>query len=61
MKKLLCKFANWILRQCTNPEVAFGADVYINGRTYTLIKATTEINPCRYSIMFEVGVERGFF
>ena len=38
MKKILCKFANWILRKCTNPEIVFNTDVYINGRTYTYIE-----------------------
>ena len=45
MKKILCKFANWILRKCTGPDIAFGKEIYINGRTYTLIQATREIKP----------------
>ena len=55
MKRLLCEFANWILRRYTESTVAFGEDVYINGKTYKLVKATTEMSP--YSsivITFEV-------
>ena len=55
MKKLLCKFANWILRKCTQPTIAFTDDVYINGRTYKLVKSNTEISPHFYTtINFEV-------
>ena len=56
MKKVLCKIANWILRRCTNPEIAFGTDVYINGRTYKLIQATSDIYPYgNKNITFEVA------
>ena len=55
IKKLFCKFANWILRKCVEPTTAFNNYVYINGRTYQLIKATTEISPYSYyTINFEV-------
>ena len=55
MKKLLCRFANWILRKCTEPTIAFEEDVYVNGRTYRLIKATTEVSPyANVVINFEV-------
>lgn len=55
MKKILCKFANWILRKCTSPEIAFNTDVYINGRTYKLLQATTHIAPYgNRNITFEV-------
>ena len=55
MKKLLCKFANWILRRCTSSVIAFNDKVYINGRTYELVKATTETSPYAYTIInFEV-------
>ena len=55
MKKLLCKFANWILRRFTSPETAFDKDVYINGRTYKLLQATEEIYPYgNRRITFEV-------
>ena len=55
MKKLLCRFANWILRRCTEPIIAFNDKVYINGKTYELVKATTEISPYAYTIInFEV-------
>ncbi len=55
MKRLLCKFANWILRKCTHPEVAFNTDIYINGRTYKLIQATSNIYPYgNRNITFEV-------
>ena len=42
MKRIICKFANWLLRRCTNPTVAFKDEVYVNGRTYKLVKATAE-------------------
>lgn len=51
MKKLLCKFANWILRKCINPIVAVNNKVYINGVAYTFSKATTEISRHGYSIV----------
>ena len=55
MKRLLCKFANWILRRYTESEIAFGTDVYINGRTYKLIQATSDIYPYgNKNITFEV-------
>ena len=55
MKKLLCRFANWILRKCLNQTMTFNENVYINGRTYKLAKATTEISPHQYTIInFEV-------
>lgn len=55
MKKLLCRFANWILRRCTEHTIAFNNEVYINGKTYTLIKATTEISPYVHTVInFEV-------
>ena len=55
MKKVLCRFANWILRKCTSPEIAFNTDVYINGRTYKLRQATSEIYPYgNRHITFEV-------
>lgn len=59
MKKILCRFANYILRKCTDPVVAFNSDLYINGRTYTLIQATTEFRPLIHTnITFEVTTER---
>lgn len=55
MKKLLCKIANWILRKCTDPTIAFNEDVYINGKTYKLVKATTEMSPYSHAVInFEV-------
>jgi hypothetical protein len=55
MKKLLCKFANWILRKCTSPVIAFNEDLYINGRSYKLSKATTELSPYAHTVInFEV-------
>ena len=42
MKRKICKFANWLLRRCTKPTIAFNDEVYINGRTYKLEKATAE-------------------
>ena len=51
MKKLLCKFANWILRRCTNPIVGINDKVYVNGREYTFSKATTEISRHGYSLI----------
>lgn len=55
MKEKLCKLANWILRKYTEPTIAFGKDVYINGRTYELVRATSEFSPYEYSIInFEV-------
>ena len=55
MKKLLCKFANWLLRMCTSPTITFNGIIYINGRKYKLVKATTEITPYEYTtINFEV-------
>lgn len=55
MKRLLCRFANWILRMYTRPEIAFNTDVYINGRKYKLIQATSNIYPYgNRNITFEV-------
>ena len=55
MKRLLCRFANWILRQCVEPTIAFEEDLYINGKTYKLVQATTEMSPYSYvTIHFEV-------
>lgn len=55
MKKLLCKFANWILRRCTGDVIAFEDELYINGATYRLVKATTEISPHAHTVIhFEV-------
>lgn len=55
MKKLLCRFANWILRMYTSPVIAFNDKVYINGKTYTLVKATTDISPYAHTVInFEV-------
>lgn len=59
MKRMICKFANWLLRRCTDPMIAFGDEVYINGRTYELIKATHEVTTHYYdSITFEVTTRR---
>lgn len=59
MKKLLCKFANWILRRCTSEVITFQDEIYINGRTYKLLKATTEISPHTYTVIhFEVIDEK---
>ena len=59
MKRLLCKFANWILRRYTESEIAFGTDVYINGRTYKLIQATSDIYPYgNKNITFEVQYQQ---
>lgn len=55
MKRLLCKFANWILRRCISPVIAFNDEVYINGKTYKLVKATAEISPYVHTVInFEV-------
>lgn len=45
MKQLLCKSANWILRKYTNPIIGFQEDLYINGRIYKLVRATTTASP----------------
>ena len=42
MKRMMCEFANWLLRKCTKPTIAFKDEVYINGRTYKFVKATAE-------------------
>ena len=44
MKKILCKFANWILRKCVKP-IALEKNLYINGRTYKLAQLTMEMSP----------------
>lgn len=55
MKKLLCRFANWILRKCTEPTIAFEDDLYINGKIYKLVHVTTEMSPYSHAtIHFEV-------
>lgn len=55
MKRLLCKFANWILRKCTAPIIGFEEDLYINGKTYKLVQASTEVSPHSYVVIhFEV-------
>lgn len=55
MKKLLCKCANWVLRKCLNQTMTFDENVYINGKTYKLAKATAEMSPHNYTIInFEV-------
>ena len=55
MKRTICKFANWLLRRCTKPTIAFKDDVYINGRTYKFVKATAETYSYGSSIItFEV-------
>lgn len=55
MKKLLCRFANWILTRCTEPTIAFNDKIYINGKTYTLVQATTKTSPYAYTVInFEV-------
>ena len=51
MKKLLCKFANWILRKSLNPITTFNNKIYINGREYTLSKATSEMSRHAYTII----------
>lgn len=42
IRYVLCIFANWILRRCIKSEIPYSSDIYINGRTYYLIKSTTE-------------------
>ena len=55
MKRIICKFANWLLRRCTDPMIAFGEEVYINGRSYELVQVTHKINTCCYTeLTFEV-------
>ena len=55
MKKLLCKFANWILRKCVDTTLHYNSIIYINGRKYTLRKATTEFSCHPYTVItFEV-------
>lgn len=54
MKRMICKFANWLLRRCTDPMIAFGGEVYINGKTYKLVKATHEVTHYQSLITFEV-------
>ena len=55
MKRIICKFANWLLRKCTKPTVAFKDEIYINGRTYKFVKADMEIFPYGNGVItFEV-------
>ena len=55
MKRTICKFANWLIRRCTKPIIAFKDEVYINGRTYTFVKAEMEIFPYGNGVInFEV-------
>ena len=42
MKKLLCKFANWILRHTVDQVVPIDGEIYINGRTYHLTQVEFE-------------------
>ena len=51
MKKLLIKFANWILRKCIKSKIGFGDKVFVNGVEHTFSKVTTEISPQGYSIV----------
>ena len=51
MKKLLCKFANWILRRCIHPIVSFNNTIYINGREYTLTHAEADMSPHAYTLI----------
>ena len=51
MKKLLCKFANWILRKCTDSVVTVNNKVYVNGVEYTFSKMTSEISRHGYAIV----------
>jgi hypothetical protein len=51
MKKLLCKFANWILRKCLNPIISYNDKVYINGKEYTFSNATSEMSRHAYTII----------
>lgn len=58
MKRIICKFANWLLRRCTDPMIAFGGEIYINGKTYKLVRATREITSYYLdTITFEVRDE----
>jgi hypothetical protein len=58
MKRIICKFANWLLRRCTDPMIAFGGEIYINGKTYKLVRATREITSYFLdTITFEVRDE----
>ena len=55
MKKLLCKFANWILRKCLNPVTKYEDKIYINGREYRLFQAYSEFSRHPYTVInFEV-------
>lgn len=59
MKALLCKFANWMLRKCTAPIIGFEEDLYINGKTYKLIEACTEVSPDSYvTVEFKIIGDR---
>lgn len=45
MKKLLIKFANWILRECIPSVFSFDDELYINGHTYELKEVTRTFEP----------------
>ena len=45
MKKLLIKFANWILRRYIPSVFSFDEDVYVDGHAYELKAASWRINP----------------
>ena len=51
MRKLLLKFANWIVRKCTGQTIGFKDKIYINGREYKFSHITTEISRHGYSII----------
>ena len=55
MKKLLCKFANWVLRKYMNPITRMNGKIYINGREYTVRSVSSEFSRHPYTVInFEV-------
>ena len=47
MRKLLCRFANWILRWAVGTDLRSGSPIYINGKEYVFdylyVPYTTDI------------------
>lgn len=56
---MMCKFASWLLRKCTDTVIEFGDDIYINGDTYELVEAEHEMTTYEYdTIQFTVKTKR---
>lgn len=59
MKRIICKFASWLLRKCTDTVIEFGDDIYINGDAYELVEAEHEMTAYEYdTIHFTVRTKR---